>query len=483
MGNNIRNELKGLKKELILRFNKTIDKYKIPTKSGVYCIFNNTTNKCYIGVSKNLRDRLHRRHLSYLLNGKHENKYLQKSWDKYRNSFIIIILEFVDNIEFLSEREQYYLDKILKANLYVEKNDNYFKENGYNLTPISDFSRSSKFINSKKIIQYDMLGNFVRTWDSINEAEIASNIKGISQCILGKHNTSGMYIWRMYDGEPIDLKIDVSNIKKSYKNKKILQYTLDGDFVKEWKNRSEIKKEFGFEVDNETCLSFEKRQSGFLWKFKNSEEIKNKIEVPSNYRGLPTKKILQYDLNGKLIREWETTSEIKKILGYKGINSSCSGKSKTLYGYVWKFFDDVDKSNYSEIEPPKFFEQSKKILQYDMSGLFIKEWNKISDINKDLGFKKVSIHRVCSGDRKSYKDFIWKYKENDNYPLQLNMNINGRKDVIKKVEQYDLDGNHIKTWDSINSAQKTLNCKGIFSALRKGKNISCGFIWKIVQNY
>ena len=116
-----------------------------------------------------------------------------------------------------------------------------------------------------------------------------------------------------------------------------------------------------------------------------------------------------------------------------------------------------------------------------MDGSFIKEWDKISDINKDLGFKKIPIYRVCSGERKSFKDFIWKFKENDKYPLQLDMNINGRKDVIKKVEQYDLNGNLIKIWDSINSAQKTLNCKGIFSALRKGKNISCSFFWKLVE--
>ena len=63
----------------------------------------------------------------------------------------------------------------------------------------------------------------------------------------------------------------------------------------------------------------------------------------------------------------------------------------------------------------------------------------------------------------------------------FNYVFNGRKDVIKKVEQYDLNGNLIKIWDSINSAQKTLNCKGIFSALRKGKNISCSFFWKLVE--
>lgn len=481
MGNSVRDNLKTIKKQLIFRVNSFLDKNKIPTKSGVYCIFNIFSNKCYVGVSKNLRDRLYKRHIKQLKNKTHQNEYLQKSWDKYgEKNFIFIILEYVEKLELLTHREQYYLNQILKANLYVENNNQFFKENGYNLTPISDFSESVKFINSKKVIQYDRLGNFIKIWDSINQAEISMNLNGITQCILGRSKTCGNFVWRVYNGEPISLKIDTSNIKKSYKNKKILQYSLYGEFIKEWKNRSEIKKEFGIEVDNETCLSFEKRHSGFLWKFKDGDVINYKIDVPSTYRGLPTKKILQYDLEGKLIREWENSSEIKKVLGYIGIDATCKGKTKTLYGYIWKFYDDVDKSNINKINPPKFFENSKNILQYDMYGSFVKEWEKISDIEKTLGFKKVSIHRVCSGDRKTYMDYIWKYKENEKYPLQLDMEINGRKDIIKKVEQYDLDGNLIKTWDSINIAQKTLNCKGIFSALRKGKNFSCGFNWKVI---
>ena len=48
--------------------------------------------------------------------------------------------------------------------------------------------------------------------------------------------------------------------------------------------------------------------------------------------------ILQFDLNNNLIKEWNSSVEIEKILGYNSSNirSCCRGKIKTAYGYVWK---------------------------------------------------------------------------------------------------------------------------------------------------
>ena len=51
--------------------------------------------------------------------------------------------------------------------------------------------------------------------------------------------------------------------------------------------------------------------------------------------------ILQYDLEGKFIREWKSAFEVKKILGYSqgNIRGCCLGEygRKTAYGYIWKF--------------------------------------------------------------------------------------------------------------------------------------------------
>lgn len=66
----------------------------------------------------------------------------------------------------------------------------------------------------------------------------------------------------------------------------------------------------------------------------------------NNYGGRATraaeknlKPILQYDLDGKLIKEWQGGSVIKKELGINvnHIYSCCTGKRKTSNGFIWKF--------------------------------------------------------------------------------------------------------------------------------------------------
>ena len=59
-------------------------------------------------------------------------------------------------------------------------------------------------------------------------------------------------------------------------------------------------------------------------------------------------------------------------------------------------------------------------------------------------------------------------------------NDKGRKEHCLKVAQYDLNGNHIKTFDSIIEASKELKiCKSNISKVCKGKmNKTGGYIWK-----
>lgn len=50
-------------------------------------------------------------------------------------------------------------------------------------------------------------------------------------------------------------------------------------------------------------------------------------------------KISQYDINGNLIRIWESISDIQRELGYFSSNicKCCKGKINSYKGYVWKY--------------------------------------------------------------------------------------------------------------------------------------------------
>lgn len=56
---------------------------------------------------------------------------------------------------------------------------------------------------------------------------------------------------------------------------------------------------------------------------------------------------------------------------------------------------------------------SKQVLQYTKNGEFVKEWVSLSEIERKLGYNKSAISKVCLGNTrlKSYKGYIWRYKE------------------------------------------------------------------------
>jgi hypothetical protein len=59
----------------------------------------------------------------------------------------------------------------------------------------------------------------------------------------------------------------------------------------------------------------------------------------------------------------------------------------------------------------------KKIEQYDLDGVFIREWGSIGEARKTLKIGHIS--GCCSGNRKTSGGFIWKYQK-DYLSLQKN---------------------------------------------------------------
>lgn len=52
-----------------------------------------------------------------------------------------------------------------------------------------------------------------------------------------------------------------------------------------------------------------------------------------------SKKVYQYTIDGKLVREWESTAECSKN-GFTHVSACCLGKLKQHKGYVWKYKND-----------------------------------------------------------------------------------------------------------------------------------------------
>ena len=196
-------------------------------KSGIYKIENIINGKFYIGSSYNLSHRKST-HFYDLRNNKHRNIHLQRSFNKWgEESFGFSILEEC-SIELLIEREQFYIDifkppynilmiagsgrglkrpdqsiriKELNKNRVVskeakERTSSTLKEIGHK--PTKECTEKSMKVLRKPVLQYDLDGNFIREFISINEAcrELNMASANLSRACRGILKTLKGYKWK-----------------------------------------------------------------------------------------------------------------------------------------------------------------------------------------------------------------------------------------------------------------------------------------------
>ena len=77
---------------------------------GIYKLINVVNSKFYVGSAVSLRKRK-ARHFSELRHGKHNNRHLQRAWDKYgEQAFIFVVVEYVEDRTKLLETENRWLN-------------------------------------------------------------------------------------------------------------------------------------------------------------------------------------------------------------------------------------------------------------------------------------------------------------------------------------------------------------------------------------
>ncbi|QVK16959.1 hypothetical protein KHQ81_08610 [Mycoplasmatota bacterium] len=78
-----------------------------------------------------------------------------------------------------------------------------------------------------------------------------------------------------------------------------------------------------------------------------------------------------------------------------------------------------------------------------------------------------AIRKVCNGERKTCCNFIWEYSEPK------------KRKQSKEVNQYYIDGKHIKTWNSCKEAALFYNVtfQSIQRAISCKYKTCCSFAW------
>ena len=118
------------------------------------------------------------------------------------------------------------------------------------------------------------------------------------------------------------------------------------------------------------------------------------VPIPECLKGLPTNKLQAMHLDG-------------------------NPENNTLENFQWgDAKENANEENAirrkSESHKGKFgkeHQKSKQIIQYTKYGEFIKEWDCMTDVERELGINHSSISSCASGKRPSAGGYIWKYKE------------------------------------------------------------------------
>lgn len=142
---------------------------------------------------------------------------------------------------------------------------------------------------------------------------------------------------------------------------------------------------------------------------------------------------------------------------------------------------EFKKGNKSWLEG-RVGEFGKPVLQYDVNGNFVKEWLNIYSVvkffNGEGGKSETCIRCCCKGTRKRYKGFLWRYKENNNFPLKIETPV--LIDVRRPVLQFDMDNNFISEYESTIEASRQTGATrlGIADCCKGKYKQAGGYIWR-----
>ena len=76
-------------------------------------------------------------------------------------------------------------------------------------------------------------------------------------------------------------------------------------------------------------------------KYNNNYGTRTQRVAEKMINGKLSKPVLQFTKNGEFIKEWKSTRDVQRNLGYDhgNISSCCTGRYKSAYGFNWKYKD------------------------------------------------------------------------------------------------------------------------------------------------
>lgn len=145
----------------------------------------------------------------------------------------------------------------------------------------------------------------------------------------------------------LNKEMALKELENERKAKRIYQYNLKGDLIKIWAGARQCYDEKGYSVQtiSNVCngvYNGGSKYKGYIWSYEelNKEEVLE-MAKPKKLNKVQ-KKVYQYDLEGNLIKIWDSAVECDKEEGFSlyCISRACNNRyydSNIYNNYMWSF--------------------------------------------------------------------------------------------------------------------------------------------------
>lgn len=281
--------------------------------------------------------------------------------------------------------------------------------------------------------------------NSVNEIDLAIILDALEMRYIKEYESTYPKGYNMTNGAdgtlftPVLTENVVNRLYNSDNSKPILLYDSNGRFISEHKSIADCAYNLHLSEDEVRKYANCRRcmRGLYMVKFKKGDIVPNMI-IPYSVKQKEVVKtinrtvvneqvvvrkrtvnviktaVLQYSLDGKFIKEYESISEASRQFGKRINPFTHNGKSA---GYRWKIKDKHE--TYADLDPintPKLdrkYYDSKYfgiVSQYDLNGVKIAEYKSINEASIQTGIKYGSIYGIIQGTIKK-PDYIWKCVE------------------------------------------------------------------------
>ena len=155
--------------------------------------------------------------------------------------------------------------------------------------------RKSKPSSKKAVVQLSLDGEVLGEFESILSASKATGCfdTGIHDVCAGKQDTTNGYRW-VFKDESLRAKAELvatERHKRACKNKAVVQFDRDGNYVAEYPSLSDAANATGFAISNisASCRKENRRTAGYKWRFKS--ELPDSLVTTGPTRGFFVREI------------------------------------------------------------------------------------------------------------------------------------------------------------------------------------------------